>query len=528
MLSLAVLLVLLAIRRVAAPFGVERGWRPLAFAVLAIGAALGLIAYPAVAVWYAADPHFFDNAEPSMTAIGWLFHVGLPVYHQLDSPERYAHIYGPLAFVSHGVVLGIFGPRIGASKWLGVGAALASLVLLYFALRDRTKRFHAVTLVGGCALVLLCFRNYSFWTRPEPLQLLAVSASTLFAVARPGWTTTVGLGIASGFLWNLKFTGPLYSLPIFVLFQHRTGWRRTVAALAIAAGAAAIPFVIFSNVSLVNYLVWLRLSGRTGLLMSTLRQNLEWALYLGVPLLVSYFAVSPQSRPQGSVWQGTMAALLAGTIGVVVAAAKPGAGPYHLVPFLPIVTYIVAWHISTSALTELTHSPPVALASIAATLTACLIALAQQAQFVTTMAERRPSREIADIEQFVSTHQGVVEMGYGSTEALTLERPVLVFRNNSYMLDQPAVREHQLEGYEIPESTVRAVSRCRVNYWLVPRGEVPFSGRNSYAAVFMRPLFSDDFRRTFQATHEHIGATRYYDVWRCDAAPGSDDTHTRR
>jgi hypothetical protein len=58
--------------------------------------------------------------------------------------------------------------------------------------------------------------------------------------------------------------------------------------VAIAAGAitAAAPFAMFSNVSLTEYVTWVRLSARTGLLLSTLRQNLEWTAFLLVPVLL--------------------------------------------------------------------------------------------------------------------------------------------------------------------------------------------------------------------------------------------------
>lgn len=518
MLSIVVLGLLFVLRHRGVPGTSNNRWTWLATRATAGAGLLGLLTYPLAAAWYASDPHFFDNAEPTMVAIGWLFHVGKPLYHLPDAAERYAHIYGPLAFMFHGAALGTFGPGIGVSKGLGVAAGLASLAFGYGAIRYHAGVQRSLVLTGVCALVLLLFRHYSFWTRPEPLQLMAASAALLFAVSARGWTGAILVGLASGILWNLKFTGPLYSLPVFVLLHRRTGWRGTSLAVGAGLAAAVAPFLAFSNVSPGNYLAWVALSARTGLLLSTLRQNLEWAAYLCLPLLLSYYAVPRQHRPQGPEWRAVLIALLLGMLGVVVAAAKPGAGSYHLLPFVPLIMYIVAWQAAGfSRAAEI--DPAVPLASIAFLVTAAVVALAQQALVLTTMNERRALREIDDIEQFASTHEGVIEMGYGRTEALTLERPVLVFRNNSYLLDQPAVREHQLEGLEIPPATLDAIAHCRVRYWLIPKGEPPFSGRNPYAAVFLRPLFSDEFRRVFTATHTTVGSTAYYDVWQCQATP---------
>jgi hypothetical protein len=201
-------------------------------------------------------------------------------------------------------------------------------------------------------------------------------------------------------------------------------------------------------------------------------------------------------------------------IGVVIAAAKPGAGSYHLLPFLPTIAYVVARNVARISPAS-TIEAAVPRAAVAFVIVAIAVAVAQQAQLWSTMRVRRVAQEIGDIESFASTHRGVIEMGYGSTETASLARPVLTFRNNSYLLDQPAIREHQLAGVEIPRSTVDALAACRVNYWLIPKGEKPFSGVNGYAAVLLRPLYSEDFRRTFFATHARVGETTYYDVWQC-------------
>jgi hypothetical protein len=127
----------------------------------------GRVSIGALPSGIASDPHFFDNAEPVIPAVGWLFHAGRPVYHALDSPERYAHIYGPFAFIAHGWALGLLGPGIRVSKGLGAAAGLASLVLVYLLARRHVRRMPAFVLSGICALLLLLFRHYSFWTRPS-------------------------------------------------------------------------------------------------------------------------------------------------------------------------------------------------------------------------------------------------------------------------------------------------------------------------------------------------------------------------
>ncbi len=519
LLCVALLICLLIGRRRSSLEAHARIWMAGAAKLLVVAGLLGLVAYPAVAIWYASDPHFLDNAEPTIPAVGWLFSVGQPLYHSAESAERYTLIYGPLAYIFYGFVLRLLGPGLVISKALGAGAGMASLAFLFAAVRRHGSAFRAAALTGMCAVLLLAFRQYSFWTRPDPLQLLSVSAALFFAVSGSRYIPAALAGVASGVLWDLKFTGPLYSLPVFWLLHQRAGWRATVLASMTGIAVAIAPFW-FQNVSLSDYLFWIRLSAGTGTLLSMLRQNLEWALYLGLPLLLSYYAVPAEHRVGRRAWGGAVLATAIGVCGLVIAAAKPGAGPYHLIPFLPIVTYLVSWQTSAFSLSRVVRDPVLPRAAVAFVVVAVAIAAMQQAYLATSLLARKTLHEVEDVEHFASTHDGVVAMGYGRTEALSLARPVLVFRNNTYLLDQPAVREHQLAGIGIPPATAAALISCRVKYWLIPKGEAPFSGINGYAAVFGRPLYPPAFRQAFESAYRRVGNTTYYDVWQCQPRTG--------
>src|SRR5688572_5159847 len=114
-LLLAVVLTLAA----AALLRGRAGVRAAAIA-LTVGGLTALAAYVAIAAWYVTDPRYFDPAEPTVPIVGWLFTRGQPIYHDVEAATRYAHIYGPLAFITHGLALQALGPGILASKWLGV------------------------------------------------------------------------------------------------------------------------------------------------------------------------------------------------------------------------------------------------------------------------------------------------------------------------------------------------------------------------------------------------------------------------
>jgi hypothetical protein len=256
------------------------------------------------------------------------------------------------------------------------------------------------------------------------------------------------------------------------------------------------------------------LSARTGLDLSILRQNLEWTAYLVVPLVVVWYSMprDAQVRWDGE-WRAVSLTLGVATVGVIAAGSKPGAGPYHLLPLVPIVAYLGASCLGTLEVS-------IGRADVAPVAAAFLVvgvgtAITQQYQFTRIMASRRAIDVSAEIVRLAETYGGMVEMGYARNDPITFQRPLLVFRNHSYLLDQPAVGEHLLAGIEIPPATIAALRECRVDYWLLPKGESPFTGVNMYPAVRFRPLFPASFRSAFLEGHRLVESTDHFDVWQC-------------
>ena len=205
-------------------------------------------------------------------------------------------------------------------------------------------------------------------------------------------------------------------------------------------------------------------------------------------------------------------------MGVIAAGSKPGAGPYHLLPFVPVVAYLAAARLGTvEVFIGRTDVAPVAAAFL---LVGAGTAITQQYQFLQIMVSRRTIDVAAEIVRVADAYGGVVEMGYALNDPITFQRPLLVFRNNSYLLDQPAVGEHLLAGIEIPSATIAELRQCRVGHWLLPKGEPPFAGVNMYPAVRFRPLFPASFRAAFLEGHRLVESTDHFDVWRCRAPIG--------
>ncbi len=477
---------------------------------LAIGA---IAAYVAIDIWYLRQESYYDYAEPSVAAVAWLFNVGRPIYHDFDSAERYSHMYGPMAFMIPAWVMAVLGPSITTSKIAGAIAGLISLGAMYRLMRSATGVRTALSLTGLFAVLCLIFRNYSFWIRPDSFLLAAAAVALLAAATARTAVAAITLGIATGVLFNLKLTGPLYALPAFAVLMTRLGIPAAVAAAGTSVLIAAAPFLLFSNVSLANYLMWVRVSADNGLGFWSLRQNIEWAFFLIVPL--STTLVSHVQDGRASLRRWLLAGLGVGMALVVLPASKPGAGPYHLLPFIPAVLYGVALGYDEAKRSD--QGDIVRIGSLAFAITAVMVAFGQLTYFFWGAALTRDKDLAADIQRFADTHPAAtIAMGYtAQDEAFALPSPILVFRDGSYLLDALAIQEYQMSGLALPDATVRAIAECHVDTWLFAKNAEPFSARNSTLRPDTRPCFRTSSAGRSSTRMSMSPIRRYFQVWRC-------------
>ena len=496
--------------------------------------ATAFVSFICIASWYAADKRYYDFAEPTMPSVAWMFESGKPLYPPPAAAEQYAHIYGPMAFIPLAVAMRLLGTDLSVTKSVGTAAGILALLVLFAILKSRAGTRLAVLCTGQCAIFMLVFRNAAFWSRPDSLELLGMSIGLWAALrrSRAGW---IVLGVSAGLLWNLKFSGPLYSLPLFVLFLERAGRQRVVLAGATAAIVVVLPFVVFHNISFHDYRTWILLSAGNGIDSSTLRHNIEWVLFVMAPLgfalylsvRAAYAKASARSRrsalreggqhPLTVLSPAVAISLVVAVCSIAVLAAKPGSGPYHLLPFFPVIVFFTGMQIHHLQFDG--DRTNVSVAAVAFTTAAAVIALAQQASFITTVRQIDAIRPMADIMRFLNKHpEAVTQMGYSSDERMTFVRPLIVARSGMYLLDQPAIQEHQLAGVELPPATLNALRSCVVTYWLIPKYGEPFSAVNRYPMTHDRALFGSEFRRAFFDSYRRSESTDYFDVWACVAA----------
>lgn len=103
-------------------------------------------------------------------------------------------------------------------------------------------------------------------------------------------------------------------------------------------------------------------------------------------------------------------------------------------------------------------------------------------------------------------------MGYGGDYDLTYYRPILAYHGNPYLLDAVSMMDSEFLGKETPIATLKALSSCQTDLWLIPKGSSPFELYNYFN---QRQVFSEKLKSTFLLNYELRNHTKHYNLWFC-------------
>lgn len=511
--------------------------------LLAAGLLLVAGTFCAIGVWYLTLDGFAGEVEPAVSSLAWVFQDGRPLYHAADAAERYSLLYGPSVYLTNGLFLHILGPTLMSAKLASFLAAVAGLLLLHGALTSRARSLPALAAVT-VAVSLYWSQGFGIYlVRADSLLVFSV-AFGLFVVRRaPRFLSLAGLAAILGFAVNLKIHAIVYFAPVLVLAAGRWGWRACGVSLLGAAAVVAAPFALYPQISWENYWGWVRNAADHGLGTQDLVLNLRFAFLLILPLAVTVIGgPGPAARWRSD--RRLLTVLAAALVATLVVASKPGAGPVHLLPLVPLFVFVPAriWQAEGWAALRMARPHPRWL--VPAVLPAAALTLTLSA----TVTEYRSTRLIAwqqdqspglslEVQGIMERFPGLgISMACGGENASfrhTWIRPLLVFADNPVLIDPIAVMDCCLAGTPLSPATYRALAEGRIGLWLVPRGQQPFAKTNWYAPH--NPIFPVAFQQEFTAHYSLRDRTPHFDLWfynglsqpRQAPAGWADATHAR-
>jgi hypothetical protein len=494
-----------------------------------------LALYGGACVYYAVGPTMAGHGESSMVCMAWRFREGAALYAAPDAPEQVTITYGPMQTLLNAGLLWLFGPHVLVAKVAAGLMALAGLACcarVYIQVGDRRT---ALLGMGWLALAYMKSSMQTFFVRPDAALLLCLSLSLLAVFVLPkrwGW---IVLGVAAAWGTNLKITMPAYMVPVAVMYWRRHGFGGVWRAGVLAAILGAAPFVLSPQISLVNYLFWLKVLADQGADIGYMTLPIGGYLALIAGPVACAMGIFAWSRPKafGELayrhrWLGVSAAVT-GLLALWVA-IKPGNGPAHLLPFYPTLGVVLV-----KSLTELGRGEKVELGGkqwlLAGSGIVMLLALAAfsiRSTWVNVIQGCR-WREgwalVREVRGLAEKYEGRgMALAAGSSQEryfTTRYQAELVLRGNPYVLDVTSLMFMQKAGQPIPERTREYLAQGRCPLWLVPRGEAPFELRNWYQPHGM--IFDAAFRRGFLAHYRIVDRSEHFDVWGYDEATRGKD-----
>ena len=499
--------------------------------VLAGAAAIALFVL-SVAL-YLSSAALVDMWESVSGSVAALFLRGEPIYPDLSTEQRYGSPYGPYLYIALGVSQLLFGASAFATKLPCVVAGLLAIALFGSVVYRRSGALGmAIVFAGFEAALLLVFRLQAFWPKADSLILLAVTIG-LVAVLRTGLPWQLLLGFCLGIATGMKLHAAVYFLPLIPLAFSR-GWTTRALIFAGIAGASVtmLPFLVLpGQFSIANYLALLQMAAHEGFSFEAALRFLKWAAALAALIAV------------GDRWQGRNEELtaqerrfrfryrLAVAIGLalaVVPGAAIGAGPRHLMPFVPLALFDFSSHFCKATVLTAGRDRPfwrlLAYSAFAASLLAAIATTGRV--FELRRSANAPLLALqAEIRRVLNSYRdATILMGAGDDDnlAVPLARQELVFAGHPIGIDTACMMDYRRAARPEPDlPKLAAELRARDDrplVWIVPHGE-PFSISNIYDG---QPVFSDEFRQSFRDAFEIAERTAFFDLY-----VAKEDAHAR-
>ncbi len=477
---------------------------------------------------YLVTPVFFEHVEPQVPEVSWYYLQGHPLYSSLDSAQVYNLPYGPALYLLVGWSNELFGPALLAGKLPGVLANVATLVVLYFVFKKQSSVRTALLAVGLSAAFFLRADANPITGRSDSLLCLLAALGLWLASGRR-WYAPFIVGALIGVAVNFKIHAALYFIPVAaVAWQSGYTIKQGLAAVGCALAVFFAPFVLLPNISLTNYLGFIRAIVHHGF--SPIKfQQLMWCLaVVSMPLVAGWLVQYRETRAMAVLRAN--AVLIAGFLGafvlLLVPASKYGAGPHHLMPWLVAVPYlgIQLYNSGLGQVWNPSGGTRWARAFLIAWTFACLTSSSLALIKTHSLLKEHSAdgaRVVADVQQ-VLKEQGkecIVLMGVGGPDDywLTSYRCLLAFDGQPVGIDWTALMDHKRADLPEPE-IAQLLQQFKTGstapkgvLWLIPKNSAPFSIKTFYPPydALFSPRFLDDFNRLFK----HTGSSEFFDLY---------------
>jgi hypothetical protein len=473
-------------------------------------ASLVIGVYLSAALFYFAAPWYRDHIEPHVVITALNAHLGLPLYPDWSRGEgAYGLAYGPFLYAAVGVPL-FFSKTVFASKLVAAMTFLFAVAAMWYqARRSRAPFAGIIAQVHVMALILFGF--YAFWVRPEPL-LLALTAGSVMAIQiRNDTLRWLALGVFAGLAAAIKLHAPLCFVPLGVFALLRAP-NVKAAMWCVITGAAAFLLVLIAAFGAdfqqaAGFAKYLGVMGQHGLTKRRIIVNLLVTVALTAPFVIALW----QQRARDSRTLLTAGSMALCVLLVALVGAKPGGGPHHLIPFIPVLLFFTLTFRASPVIKLNDPMPILAVAMMAGAFGPLKTTIVFLKSYTIREGDIRAGySEAADLAaaypgaQFGPTdHDRYPTLQYRVGAALRGAR--LTFDTAAWQdFDAARIRPSENAADFYPGPLI----------WILPREGAPFSQRSDYTWIH---LFPPVFQAAFKSRCQPIETRKFFTAWRCEA-----------
>ena len=459
---------------------------------------------------YLIYPNYFDHAEPMVAVIGQIVASGGQAYPEGADWQFNGLVYGPSLYLLNALGTQLVDPILG-SKLPGVISYVAGLILLWYSLPSPFAR--------AMMVLMYLFYEFGFWNRPEA-HLLFLSALGIAMITRLQNWTMLGLGLLAGIATTFKFTGFLFFVPlVFAVLMKGESWRRLLLAIVVGVGVACLPYAL-PVFNFHNHFAYIQLLATQKLSTDLMQSNVAYATFSLLP--VAWLWASrpnhPQSRQLGLIILVDAAIELL----VCVAASKPGAGPHHLLPGLPLKIWLVH-QLTYKDNNE--YSRAYRFLGLVVFVMSIYYVSYGYPKFLRVHLGSYESiwRQIQakqELQQLIQNHpNSLVGVSDDKHEnySLSFYRPYAFGPNYRDLLDPVAFMEVNYT-LEVDDGLfAEKIRTCTYRSIILPAKGEPFDLSNLYFK-YKKPLFTDNLKLTFASNYKLLKHGQFYDIFMCSKA----------
>ena len=452
------------------------------------------VVYILIGVFYLAYPNYLSHVEPTIHWLGFMLKNGYPLYPvPVGSYPYYGLLYGPAFSEIQMMFQGLGLPTLVGSKLPGLMAfACAGLILL---------RLSKDWLYRGYLLYLFPFGLMLFHNRAEPFLLLIIAVCILLGnkYADKKYLPLL-LGILGGVASALKIHGVAYVFAACLAFVFSKGISiRFLVLFSISSVLSFLAFFIPQNVSFIAFWGYLTLAGaRHGFSLRLWVENLIYLVFLFLPIFL-FWREAKLERVQ----RIKFLLIILIEFCITVIAAKPGAGFYHLIPFIPINALIID-KIRNNALN---YGNPIKVLYVSLIIVS-FTTVSLDLVLPMSKSWRRFSEAKKEVVYFEKKYPRLL-MGVTDNQGYPYSFLRAILKGEQ--IDYNAYMDLQISGIS-DDTFVENLKNCRIQYILLTNIGNPFSLNNYYS---LKPLFSESVREAFKSRYNIIESGKHYSLYKC-------------